>query len=480
MESLPATFRDAVIATREMGFDYLWIDSLCIVQDSDEDWLYEAGKMQDYYKHSTLTIAVDSTIGDHEGFLETPRSGDEFCTRIPLRTSLTNQSCHANIRYNVDLMGLNLETTHLSKRAWTLQEDLLSPRSLHFTAEYLAWECQGHRVTEADRSPVGVTEGELVNITKRFFLHPQAAEGDPVLMKWPYMREHFRPLVRWYNILDKYCQRRLTFGKDRLIAIDGMAKEIQLQTGFTYLSGLWKEDMLFGFLWQLDARGSCPDTRRAPSWSWAGLDIEWDWGQTVNPMLQLNYATRQAELSQGGSGCAEILTTCPDPADGQCSVTLRGLMLPLAAWDSSTKPYFRAYWRRPVSHTGALQWEKAGSNDMLICSFDEDPYPLSGSDTSSVTSDSQLLNDEAEKNVGADPSSAEEDEHSWEEEAMRDVWMLQIIGARSSRGFDLCFALLLRAQDGEPDHFLRVGIAEVPVIENLHPTDWSIKEITLV
>jgi hypothetical protein len=54
MTSLPPTFRDAIIVTRGLGYRYLWIDSLCILQDSYEDWDNKSGKMLDYYVHSRL------------------------------------------------------------------------------------------------------------------------------------------------------------------------------------------------------------------------------------------------------------------------------------------------------------------------------------------------------------------------------------------------------------------------------------------
>ncbi|TVY55546.1 hypothetical protein LCER1_G002742 [Lachnellula cervina] len=53
---LPPSFRDAVIVTRELGIRYLWIDSLCIVQDDLDDWRKESAQMDRIYGMSFLTI----------------------------------------------------------------------------------------------------------------------------------------------------------------------------------------------------------------------------------------------------------------------------------------------------------------------------------------------------------------------------------------------------------------------------------------
>ena len=55
---LPQTFRDAVLLTRRLGIAYIWIDYLCIVQDDNNDWKVESGKMERIYRNAHLTIAA--------------------------------------------------------------------------------------------------------------------------------------------------------------------------------------------------------------------------------------------------------------------------------------------------------------------------------------------------------------------------------------------------------------------------------------
>lgn len=83
IQALPPTFRDAITVTRRLGYRYLWIDSLCILQDSRADWVAESSLMQEYYKYAMVTIAVDSAQGDHEGFLGKIRNAAQDGIQVP-------------------------------------------------------------------------------------------------------------------------------------------------------------------------------------------------------------------------------------------------------------------------------------------------------------------------------------------------------------------------------------------------------------
>ncbi|PMD42866.1 HET-domain-containing protein [Hyaloscypha variabilis F] len=74
--NLPATFRDAVKITRELGYRYLWIDSLCIIQDSVSDWQMESVKMAEIYANAVLNISTDASGGADEGIFESANRGE--------------------------------------------------------------------------------------------------------------------------------------------------------------------------------------------------------------------------------------------------------------------------------------------------------------------------------------------------------------------------------------------------------------------
>ncbi|CAG8978665.1 hypothetical protein HYALB_00011762 [Hymenoscyphus albidus] len=140
-QTLPPTFRDAIIVTRKMGYRYLWIDSLCIIQKDHDDWVKESERMQDYYKNAILTISPDSASGDHVGiFSENRLLPPSLIIELTIGEEL-------GIRKSVEMKS------HVSKRAWTLQEFVLSPRSLQYMPDQLIWECYTSKLCESDTNP---------------------------------------------------------------------------------------------------------------------------------------------------------------------------------------------------------------------------------------------------------------------------------------------------------------------------------------
>jgi hypothetical protein len=121
MDDLPKTFKDAIQVTRALGIQYLWIDALCIIQtiqdEEGSDWKNEAGRMEQVFGSAYCTIAASSAENWGEGFLERKSTSDT-----------------ANYAKDVDAACLN-------RRAWVLQERVLSHRTIHFTKSHTYWEC---------------------------------------------------------------------------------------------------------------------------------------------------------------------------------------------------------------------------------------------------------------------------------------------------------------------------------------------------
>jgi hypothetical protein len=57
-DSLTKTFQDAILLTRILGMDYIWIDSFCIIQDDKSDWLREIPKMAGIYENAELVVSA--------------------------------------------------------------------------------------------------------------------------------------------------------------------------------------------------------------------------------------------------------------------------------------------------------------------------------------------------------------------------------------------------------------------------------------
>ncbi|KAH8764766.1 hypothetical protein BGZ57DRAFT_767970 [Hyaloscypha finlandica] len=270
LEELPSTFRDAILVTRRLGFRFLWIDSLCIIQDSHEDWVQEAASMHLYYKRSALTIAVDCARGDHEGFLHLARKNDPPLAILPSvglplkQVSGTRLGSTQSVSVVQSPIGDILlrrgqrDEDHLSERGWTLQETLLSPRTIHYSATELKWKCQKRSCSERHlKKMLNPKRGqEFLSISKFLSTNKENLEMG--------YNEAFH---QWYNMLDDYAFRALSVSSDKLPAISGLAHEFSSRIHSTYKAGIWLEDMHFGLTWSYAEHGIKPDSYRAPSWS---------------------------------------------------------------------------------------------------------------------------------------------------------------------------------------------------------------------
>jgi hypothetical protein len=246
-EALSRTIRDAIETARELGFPYIWIDTLCIVQDDASDWTREATSMAAVYGNAGVTIAA-SGASDGNGGLNLQRLPHQKC-RVDLSRGHESQS--------YVFVPLSFQTSCLScmplmKRGWAFQERSLSARTLHFTTTEVFWEC--NQTSASETFPEGLP-AEIVSV--RNFLTKQ-------------------PLTRssWRQVVKSYSECQLTYAEDKLIAISGVARKIQQQTGDQYIAGMWRD----GLEAQLGWCTTEPKPRRettnyiAPSWSWTSLD----------------------------------------------------------------------------------------------------------------------------------------------------------------------------------------------------------------
>ncbi|KXH36815.1 serine/threonine protein kinase-44 [Colletotrichum salicis] len=130
---LPQTFQDAIKVTRSLGIGYLWIDSLCIVQDDPRDWERESRLMEQVYSSAYATLAASCASGTEDGFLRSR----------PGRRCVTLESDRGSyyVCESVDDFGRDIEQGELNKRAWILQERALSRRTIYFSENQTYWEC---------------------------------------------------------------------------------------------------------------------------------------------------------------------------------------------------------------------------------------------------------------------------------------------------------------------------------------------------
>jgi hypothetical protein len=132
--NLPQTFQDAIVVTRELNVHYLWIDSLCIKQGPDGDWKDEAQRMEDVYSSAYCTLAATSADDSNAGFLKRDASGIHAQDASEQHIYVSTDTCD---------FDTEVEQATLNKRAWVMQERLLSCRTIHFGIRQMYFECGG-------------------------------------------------------------------------------------------------------------------------------------------------------------------------------------------------------------------------------------------------------------------------------------------------------------------------------------------------
>lgn len=282
MSILPLTFRQAIQYTRDLGQKYLWIDSLCIIQDSAEDWASEASKMASIYANSLVTIS-SASASSSEGCILQRDSKIVEPVILSLEPDIENGR-KAYIFHSVpDEKQLQLSVP-VAKRAWCLQERRLTVRTVQFTHYQWIWTCKTATTSErilrklnTNSGPLnaigqpGLTYYEMNDDSMRMITREDGAiADDSEVQRWKTLRKDHDS---FYRAVQDFTRCDITFSTDRLPAFAGLAQRQQTLVPDTYLAGLWKNDLLYGLMWKSDAAPSTrPPKYIAPSWSWASLN----------------------------------------------------------------------------------------------------------------------------------------------------------------------------------------------------------------
>ncbi|KAK7737566.1 hypothetical protein SLS63_002695 [Diaporthe eres] len=285
--------RDAIIAIFRLGLRLVWIDCFCIIQDSIEDWELEAANMGRIYENAFLTIAASpdqenygmfSTLSkEFEAFQVMEIEGESIYIRRKLPHPLRR------------IFRAVCPQDPLLKRGWVFQERWLSNRFIHFTGNEIFWECREGIWCECLSENIMWAEqlekvGNSRTICKR----------------------------GWNFIIQEYIGTDLSFEEDKLPAIAGIARRYaKLCGGWTYLSGLWKEDLPSALKWRkhwYGARDPRPLVQVAPTWSWACLphgDNIWTWRIKGHiPLVKHTISPPGADV-YAGARSAEITVEAP-------------------------------------------------------------------------------------------------------------------------------------------------------------------------
>jgi Heterokaryon incompatibility protein (HET) len=268
ISQLSKSFQDAFLITQRLGLNYIWIDSLCIVQDLAADWERESQSMSEVYSNSYCNIAAaHAADGTHGCFIE--RSPDLV---KPLKVNL-NWGPNPGTYYAVQWLYWreNVMNMPLHRRAWTCQERYLAPRNLYFGATQLYWECCGRVASET--FPLGLP-ARVGAPSKGLDPHIDGARR----RKWLGLSEapDLDAFSLWDLIISTYSKGNLTYSTDKLVALSGLAGRMQKHTKSQYLAGMWRKHLAYQLLWKASGiqwvvSTSRPEVYTAPSWSWASI-----------------------------------------------------------------------------------------------------------------------------------------------------------------------------------------------------------------
>ncbi|KAK1981478.1 hypothetical protein LZ30DRAFT_720085 [Colletotrichum cereale] len=304
-DRLPRTFQDAITITRGLGIEYIWIDTLCIIQDDENDWEKESLKMETVFSAAYCTLSAASAESSLDGFLtpRTPRS----CVRLRMGGSRDLYVCP-----HIDDFHRDVELAEINRRGWVLQERALSRRSIYYSRNQVYWECgEGIRCE---------TMGRLYN-SKAAFL------GDANFPRsaLEYYRDGRQLLIQ--DLYERYSALAFTVASDRAVAILGLQERLARAFETQAAHGSFESYFARSILWRRDqqlaemATITQPAGRRVPSWSWFSkcgriqyMNLTFEKTEWMNDDFKSPFARRPDALSSQTS----------KPAFSDTSSILRG------------------------------------------------------------------------------------------------------------------------------------------------------------
>ncbi|KUJ11494.1 HET-domain-containing protein [Mollisia scopiformis] len=458
LDEFPPTFRDAILLTRKLGFRYMWIDSLCILQDSHQDWTQESSQMYQIYAEAFMNIAASSARNPEDGiFASGNRRRDLASPIFSLATYSAKHDISGIVRIRPSMPSYpftSLDDEPLNKRAWVLQESTLSPRRIDFGSSELHWYCRSSSIRE------GFPGSNDIEVSYA----PTLIGGQVDLFKIPLCTSPFDPTVSvmnlfssdplawWYTIVYRsYNSRKITIHTDILPAIAGIAEQIAKRTSYHYKTGLWLEDIHRGLLWQASWTINRPPATSYPSWSWASAILPW---RDRNLSLHSYEDGPRAEIVD-----VSVVNTADNPFGEVISaaLTIKSRFRTFDHWTGKNLPiYNNTEWIEDMKI--ANRWRDPKKNvdcataplGRVICTLDERPQDV----------------DAAHKNM-----------------LRLGVICLQI-GKFGHRDYpedpgETVFALVLQPTGREVDEYRRIGIAEIPAEDGM-ADNWDFKTVKIV
>ncbi|KAF8858193.1 HET-domain-containing protein [Acephala macrosclerotiorum] len=262
---LPQTFKDCVAVAHKLGVQYVWIDSLCIIQDQRSDWAHNSQMMDKVYENALFTVTAVSSPDSSTPFLgpDAPNERHKYQHHDIDVSTLSKTTTVVKARKHSPEISPGWVYGPLEFRAWAWQERHLSVRTVDFTTQQVHWHCATANTCEC-RGVKGESDWKKAEKTR------------------------LKTARKWREDMEDYSQRHLTYWTDRLPALSGTASRYSREIGSEYIAGLWISDFPRCLAWYRRELNDCstgkPRMQRSPdngvpSWSWASVsdNVYWMW-----------------------------------------------------------------------------------------------------------------------------------------------------------------------------------------------------------
>lgn len=266
---LPRTFREAISTVLKLGIRYIWIDALCIIQNCQNDWAYEAASMAGVYANCFVNISAHASKSGHGGLFRERN----LKTLQTIMISGPNPNAEFQACGYTDRRFVDLNMAPLQGRAWVVQERFLAPRVIHFAATQVYWEC----------TQLSMCEGNP-------FQYESHDRKSHLCLRLPTDMAQRTKIVHkryelWCDLRRSYSLAKMSFAKDRPAGIAGLARIfcplLGLRAG-DYHCGLWRTSFLQDMAWHCEIPQDHRIDTKTPSWSWLsiGSDVQWQYSYT--------------------------------------------------------------------------------------------------------------------------------------------------------------------------------------------------------
>lgn len=290
---LPRRYQDFIMLAQRLQVRYVWIDSLCIIQEGDggADWRAEALAMDQVYQNSYCNVSADWGSGKRGLYIERDLRLiekpmiDWKVKREPNPNVVAVEKC---LLVENEFWEEQVSRSPLSVRGWVVQERWLSPRNLRFGTREVFFECTQNTFCERfpDKLPEVLQEGDVV--LKAAFSKLQMPQNQ--LTALGPATPGTELYGAWGDVLAKYSRCNLTFASDHAVAFAGIAKFFRALVDDNYVAGLWLRNLASEMMWFRNRlltkaviegpqdrlclfQHDQADQYRAPSFSWASTAV---------------------------------------------------------------------------------------------------------------------------------------------------------------------------------------------------------------